>query len=58
MTYPTLIDIRLAYLLALDEKVAFPHFFGKSRGETQALFGEGDFYVDDLAWMGWVAFEY
>ena len=58
MTYPTLIDISPTNLLNLDEKVAFQHFFGKSRAEAQALFGEGDFYVDDLAWMGWVAFEY
>ena len=58
MTYPTLIDISPTNLLNLDEKVAFQHFFGKSRAEAQALFGEGDFYVDDLAWMGWVAFDF
>jgi hypothetical protein len=58
MQIPSLIEISPTNLLNLDEKAAYEHFFGKSLAEARHLFDQARFYVDDLGWMGPVAFDY
>jgi len=55
---PTLLDISPTNLSDLDERDAYQHFFGKSLAEAKELFGQGDFYVNDLGWMGEGAFKF
>jgi hypothetical protein len=58
MKIPTLLDISPTNLLSLDERGAYRNFYGKSLSEARELFDESDFYVNDLGWMGKVAFEF
>lgn len=58
MKTPTLLDISPTNLLSLDERDAYKNFFGKSLSEARELFDKSDFYVNDLGWMGKVAFEF
>jgi hypothetical protein len=58
MKLPSLSDISPTHLLNLDERMAFQHFFGKSLKEAVAMFGEREYYAEDLGWMGKNAFEF
>lgn len=58
MKLPSLSDISPTHLLNLDERIAFQHFFGKSLREAVAMFGEREYYAEDLGWMGKNAFEF
>lgn len=59
MSIPTLLEISPSNLSQLDERTAYEHFVGKSLEEAVDLFREIDHvYVEDLAWMGDVAFDF
>ena len=56
MNLPTREDINVYD--SLDEKSACHHFFGKSLDEAEAMFRESFGYLEDLRWMGPVAFRF